>query len=73
LANYLITGAAGFIGSHLAHALVDRGDTVRALDNFETGQRGNLADILDRIDLREVDLRDGDGVRSACDGMDFIL
>ena len=73
MANYLITGAAGFIGSHLAHALVDRGDTVRALDNFETGQRGNLADILDRIDLREVDLRDGDGVRSACDGMDFIL
>jgi nucleoside-diphosphate-sugar epimerase len=52
LARYLITGAAGFIGSHLAHALVARGEQVRALDNFATGQRGNLAGVLDRIDLR---------------------
>jgi nucleoside-diphosphate-sugar epimerase len=73
LASYLITGAAGFIGSHLAHALVARGDQVRALDNFETGQRENLADILDLIDLREADLRDAAAVRSACEGMDFVL
>ena len=69
----LVTGAAGFIGSHLAHALVARGEQVRGLDNFETGLRSNLADIADRIDMREADLRDADAVRSACDGVDFIL
>ncbi|NYF78514.1 UDP-glucose 4-epimerase [Granulicella arctica] len=70
---YLITGAAGFIGSHLADALVARGDEVRALDNFATGRRENLASLHGRIDLREVDLRDADGVREACEGVDFIL
>jgi len=73
VARYLITGAAGFIGSHLAHALVARGEQVRGLDNFETGLRSNLAEIADRIDLREADLRDADAVRSACEGVDFVL
>jgi nucleoside-diphosphate-sugar epimerase len=73
LANYLITGAAGFIGSHLAHALAERGERVRALDNFETGQRSNLADILNRIELCEADLRDKAAVRSACQDMDYVL
>lgn len=73
MATYLITGAAGFIGSHLAKALVARGETVRALDNFETGQRSNLTEILDRIDLREADLRDAAAVRDACEGMDYVL
>jgi UDP-glucose 4-epimerase len=73
LANVLITGGAGFIGSHLAHALVARGDRVRVLDNFETGLKKNLNAIRDRIDLQEVDLTDADGVASACEGMDFVL
>jgi nucleoside-diphosphate-sugar epimerase len=73
VARYLITGAAGFIGSHLAHALVARGEQVRGLDNFETGLRSNLEDIADRIDMREADLRDADAVRSACEGVDFVL
>jgi UDP-glucose 4-epimerase len=73
LALYLITGAAGFIGSHLVHALVARGDEVRALDNFATGQRKNLEDVLDRIDLREVDLRDAAGILNACEGVEYIL
>lgn len=73
MASYLIIGAAGFIGSHLTHALVERGDRVRALDNFATGERSNLAEVLDRIDLREADLRDAEAVRSACEGMDFVL
>ncbi len=73
MANYLITGGAGFIGSHLAHALVARGDRVRVLDNFETGLRKNLAGILDRVDLLDVDLTDADGVRQACEGMDYVL
>jgi len=73
LANYLITGGAGFIGSHLAQALVERGDSVRVLDNFETGLRKNIAPLLDRIDLREVDLTDADDVSRACEGIDYIF
>ncbi len=73
MAGYLITGAAGFIGSHLTAALVERGERVRAFDNFETGKRENLAPFADRIELIEADLRDADAVRQACQGMDFVL
>ena len=73
MATYLITGGAGFIGSHLAHALVARKDTVRILDNFETGHRHNLDGLHDQIDLHETDIRDLDGVARACEGVDFIF
>ncbi|WP_263382831.1 SDR family oxidoreductase [Granulicella arctica] len=73
MALYLITGAAGFIGSHLVHTLIQRGDDVRALDNFSTGRRENLANLEKQLDLREVDLRDSIGVLNACVGVDFIL
>jgi nucleoside-diphosphate-sugar epimerase len=73
LASYLITGGAGFIGSHLAQALVERGGRVRVLDNFETGLKKNLASVADAIELREVDLTDADAVRSACEGIDYVL
>jgi len=73
LATYLITGAAGFIGSHLTHALVSRGENVRAFDNFCTGSRRNLARILHRIDFHEGDLRDRLAVERACEGVDYVL
>jgi len=73
LANYLITGIAGFIGSHLAHALVERGETVRGLDNFSTGRIENLAQLQGRIDLHEIDLTDADGLVAACQGMDYVF
>ena len=73
MANYLITGAAGFIGSHLAHALVECGENVRGLDNFSTGRIENLAGLKDQIDLHEIDLRDAKLVAAACEGMDYIL
>jgi len=73
MARYLITGGAGFIGSHLARALVGRGDAVRVFDNFETGKRENLAGLLEKIELVEGDLRDGDAVAEACRGVDFVL
>ena len=50
---YLITGIAGFIGSSLAHALLERGETVRGIDNFSTGRGENLADIAGRVDVRD--------------------
>jgi nucleoside-diphosphate-sugar epimerase len=55
---YLVTGGAGFIGSHIAEALVNRGDRVRALDNLITGRRENLSLIADRIEFIEGDIRD---------------
>ncbi len=73
VAHYLITGVAGFIGSHLTDALVERGETVRGLDNFSTGRIENLAALRHRIDLHEIDLRDARAVAAACEGMDYVL
>lgn len=57
MARVLVTGGAGFIGSHLAHALVQRGDQVRILDNFSTGNAANLAGIEANIELLDGDIR----------------
>lgn len=73
MAVYLITGIAGFIGSSLAEALVERGDTVRGVDTFITGKRENIAPLLDRIDFREADLRDSAAMQQACDGVDIVF
>lgn len=73
MANYLVTGIAGFIGSSLAHALLERGHSVRGIDNLATGRLENIADIRDRIDFRKADLLDLDAMHSACRDMDFVL
>src|SRR3984893_13954778 len=73
MALYLITGIGGFIGSSLARALLSRGEQVRGVDNFSTGNRQNIAEILDRIDFREADITDLDAMRQACAGVDYVL
>jgi nucleoside-diphosphate-sugar epimerase len=73
MAKYLITGIAGFIGSSLARALVERGEEVRGVDNYLTGKTANLAGYYDQIDFREVDLRDSSAIRTACEGIEYIL
>src|SRR5437667_2442873 len=73
MATYLITGVAGFIGSSLARAVLAQGDQVRGLDNFSTGKRDNIAEILDQIDFREVDLLNLDAIHNSCKGVDYIF
>ena len=73
MANYLVTGGAGFIGSNLVEELLRLGHNVRVLDNFSTGKQENLAAFGDRIDLIEGDLIDLKTVREAIHGMDYVL
>ncbi|MEM9186052.1 MAG: SDR family oxidoreductase [Planctomycetota bacterium] len=73
MAKCLVTGGAGFIGSHLAEALVERGDTVTVLDNLSTGKRENLAAIADKITLVEADLLDRRAVDSAVKGAELVF
>ena len=69
----LVTGGAGFIGSHLVEELVARGARVRVLDNFVTGSREKVAAVDDRIDLLPGDLRDLDTCRAAVAGVELVL
>jgi UDP-glucose 4-epimerase len=69
----LITGGGGFIGGHLVDRLLELGHTVRVLDNFSTGRRGNLRRALAHIELVEGDLRDPDTVRRATIGAEVVL
>lgn len=69
----LVTGGAGFIGSHLVDDLLERGAVVQVLDNFFTGRRDNLAHVMDRVKLIEGDIRDLDTCRKAADGVEFAF
>jgi UDP-N-acetylglucosamine/UDP-N-acetylgalactosamine 4-epimerase len=71
--RYLITGIAGFIGSHIGEALVERGHDVRGLDNFATGSRQNLEPFIEEIEFIEGDIRDLDICRRACEGVDYVI
>ncbi len=73
MAIYLVTGGAGFIGSHLVEALVARGETVRVIDNFATGSRLNLAHLSGRFELLERDITRPEALRGAFDGVDYVL
>ncbi len=73
MATYLVTGGAGFIGSHIVDELLRRGKKVRVLDNLSTGKRENLAHCMERIEFLEEDIRDLDACRRACAGVDFVL
>lgn len=70
---FLVTGGAGFIGSHIVERLVEMGEKVRVFDNFSTGKRDNLAGVLDRVEINEGDIRDAQLVRRATDGVQIVL
>ena len=72
MSHYLVTGGAGFIGSHLAEELVRRGERVRVVDNLSTGKRKNLAH-LPSVEFLQGDLADFDVARVAVEGVDYVL
>jgi len=79
--SWLVTGAAGFIGSNLVERLLSLGQRVIGLDNFSTGYRHNLDDVRAcvgeeawaRFEFIDGDIRDLDTCRRACDGVDYVL
>ena len=67
----LVTGGAGFIGSHIVHALLERGDKVRILDNFSTGKRENVVDL--DVELFEGDIRDPEILTASLVDVDLVF
>jgi nucleoside-diphosphate-sugar epimerase len=72
MAHYLVTGGAGFIGSHLAEELIRRGERVRVVDSLITGKRQNIAH-LSGVEFLEGDLADLDVARQSVQGIDYVL
>lgn len=73
MAKCLVTGGAGFIGSHIATQLVERGDAVRVLDNLCSGFRTNLAHLGDKVEFILGDVVDAAAVRQAASGCELIF
>ena len=73
MTQYLVTGGAGFIGSHIATRLINNGDEVRVFDNLSTGTVNNLSHLEGKVDLYEGDLRNYDQVEEAVAGVDVIF
>lgn len=73
MSRFLVTGGAGFIGSHIAETLAKGKNFVRVMDNFSSGNKDNLRRIADRIDLMEADIRSPEACIQAAIGIDYVL
>ena len=73
MAQYLVTGGAGFIGSHMVDRLVADGHRVRVVDDLSSGRLDNLAAVNNRIEFIKGDIRDRQLVANACEGIEFII
>ena len=69
----LVTGGAGFIGSHIAAGLVEQGATVRIIDDLSTGYRHNLDEIASKVDFVEASLRDDEALRRALSDVELVF
>ena len=71
--RYLVTGGAGFIGSHIAEALLARGESIRILDNLSTGYQQNIANLAGDVEFLEGDVRDDAVVARAVEGVEVVF
>jgi nucleoside-diphosphate-sugar epimerase len=70
---FVVTGGAGFIGSHIVRRLLADGHTVRVVDNFTTGKRENLDDVMSHIELFDMSITDKDALERAFAGADYVF
>jgi nucleoside-diphosphate-sugar epimerase len=73
MARYLITGGAGFIGSHIVRGLLEKGGRLKVLDNFSTGKRENLSAVQNEIEVIEGDIRDRRLCGEAMEGVEYVI
>ncbi|MEN6544581.1 MAG: SDR family oxidoreductase [Armatimonadia bacterium] len=73
MACFLVTGGAGFIGSHIVRHLLKRGDEVRVIDNLSTGKLENIAEVRDQVKFFELSIRDLEALRPVFEGVDYVL
>ncbi len=73
MARYLVTGGAGFIGSSIVEELIQRGESVRVIDNLSSGKRANLEAVLDKVELIVGDVCDAEAMKRACQEVDFVI
>ena len=73
MALYLVTGGAGFIGSHTVEELVGSGESVRVLDDLSTGRKENLSSVLSKIEFREGDIRDLEAIQPLFEGVNYVI
>lgn len=73
MSTYLVTGGAGFIGSHIVDRLVSEGQTVRILDDLSTGSMGNIEHVLDHVEFIRGDVSDLETVRNSMAGVDYVF
>lgn len=71
--RYLVSGGAGFIGSHIVRKLLDQGETVRVVDNLATGNLQRIKSSLSKLDFVEGDLADDSVAEKVVDGVDYVL
>jgi len=73
MGEFLVTGAAGFVGSALVHALIQRGESVRGIDDYSTGKPENIASLKGQLDFRQISLLDTVELAEACEGVTCIF
>jgi nucleoside-diphosphate-sugar epimerase len=73
MSTYLVTGGAGFIGSHVVEELLARGEHVRVLDDLSSGSKENLGEGFSRVEFAEADIRDLDRIRPLFAGADYVI